>query len=409
MKRTLLILFLFFFCINSYAQINFESGYYITNANEKVTGLIKNEDWKNNPISFEFKNSESDTPQIINIEQAKEFGVENSFKFVKVTLDIDRSSNNEANLSKTRAPQFVKETIYLKVLIDGKAKLYSYQDSNIIRYFYSTENIETEQLVYKKYNISKYSTKKVAENDLYKFQLSSAFKSKDLDKSTNKLQYREKDLIDYFEKYNAYNGTADTNVDKKEKKDLINLTVKAGLDNSSLSIQNSRIDDRSVDFDNKIGLRFGAELEYILPFNQNKWSIFMEPMYQSYEVEKTIESNAISGGELDVSAEYNSVEIPLGIRYYFFLSENSKLFLSAAHIIDISSKSIVEYTRPNGKSFVKLDSDTRSNFSVGLGYKYNDKISVEFRIQNSRDTLTEYSFIKSDYNTVSVIFGYTIF
>ena len=48
--------------MNCFAQISFEKGYFINNANQKTNCLIKNQDWKDNPTEFEYKldeNSES--------------------------------------------------------------------------------------------------------------------------------------------------------------------------------------------------------------------------------------------------------------------------------------------------------------------------------------------------------------
>jgi len=41
--------------LNSFAQINFEKGYLITDQGGKKEGFIKNFEWKNNPKSIEFR------------------------------------------------------------------------------------------------------------------------------------------------------------------------------------------------------------------------------------------------------------------------------------------------------------------------------------------------------------------
>ena len=46
---------------------------------------------------------------------------------------------------------------------------------------------------------------------------------------------------------------------------------------------------------------------------------------------------------------------------------------------------------------------------MGVGYNYNQKYSVEFRYHTNRDILTDYNAWNSDFKTISIIFGYTIF
>jgi hypothetical protein len=48
-KHVLATLFSVFFSMISLAQIDFESGYFIREPDEKVQCLIRNVDWKNNP------------------------------------------------------------------------------------------------------------------------------------------------------------------------------------------------------------------------------------------------------------------------------------------------------------------------------------------------------------------------
>ena len=52
-------------------QINFESGYFINNDQDKVSCFIKNEDWLNNPTAFTYKLSENGNIQEATISEVK--------------------------------------------------------------------------------------------------------------------------------------------------------------------------------------------------------------------------------------------------------------------------------------------------------------------------------------------------
>jgi len=159
------LLFLFIFSITGFAQINLEKGYFINNQGVKTECLIKNNDWRNNPVKFEYKIKEEDKSNIKTVELIKEFSVVGKFKFIRVTVDIDRSSSYIEDLSDKRQPQFKSEVFFLKELVSGEASLYQYVDNGLIRYFYSTNNSNIKQLVYKEY-VDKYNFSK--ENNMFK-------------------------------------------------------------------------------------------------------------------------------------------------------------------------------------------------------------------------------------------------
>ena len=85
-KNAALLLIILAFGINGYSQIIFEKGYLINNSNEKIECLIKNNDWKNNPETFEYKLSENSEPAIADVKSAKEFGIYSIQNTLEVTL-----------------------------------------------------------------------------------------------------------------------------------------------------------------------------------------------------------------------------------------------------------------------------------------------------------------------------------
>ena len=145
MKKQLLLFLTVLLSFNSYSQISFEKGYYINNNNQKTNCLIKNIDWKNNPTEFEYKLYENSESKETNIKLIKEFGIDNISKYVRNTVNIDRSRETINNLSNDRNPIFKEEEVFLKVLVEGKANLYQYDDGNLRKYFYNKENSNIEQ------------------------------------------------------------------------------------------------------------------------------------------------------------------------------------------------------------------------------------------------------------------------
>ena len=184
------------------------------------------------------------------------------------------------------------------------------------------------------------------------------------------------------------------NFEEKVKSDLFNLNIRPGLNSSSLFINNSAISSRSTDYGNKLAFRIGLEFEFIMGFNKNKWAVIIEPTYQYFKAEDNDITNLSN-----TNVDYKSLELPIGVRHYLFLNNNSKIFINGSFIYDFVLNSKVR----------NLDASSSLNLAMGVGYNYNQKYSVEFRYHTNRDILTDYNAWNSDFKTISIIFGYTIF
>lgn len=410
MKKKLLILLTLFITITSYTQINFEKGYFIDNSDKKINCLIKNLDPLNNPFDFEYKLSESSNLEKATIKSVKEFGVYNIFKFIRATVNIDQSdiddTNNIDNLTTKRDAVFKEEELFLKVLIEGKSNLYKYTEGNSSRFFYTKDDFKIDQLIFKTYKSSSY---KINENNKFRQQLWVDLKCSNftMDKIKN-IDYNEKDLVQFFTEYSECHNVKFVNYESKIKRIFFNLNLRPHFNFSSLKLPNNR-NTETIDFGTTLNFGFGAELEFILPFKGNKWALAVEPIYHSYSSEKTTSSSTLIGGESRSVVTYNSVHIPLKLRYYLFLNDNSKIFINASYITDFNFNSSIDFKRKDGSTYSSADIESVDSFSAGIGYKLNNTYSIELRAQGNRNFLRNYREFNSDYSVISVIFGYTIF
>lgn len=404
MKQLLLFLTTIL-AINSYSQISFEKGYYIDNSGQKIECLIKNKDWAFNPIDFKYKTSENEDTKTIGIQSVQEFGIYDVAKYIRKTVNVDISSVDINDLSVDRNPIFQEQQLFLKVIAEGKANLYESGDPK--KYFFNIEGSNIEQLVFKNYKIT---NTQIGTNNLFRQQLltnlvCSTIKMNELEK----LDYRKSTLITFFNKYNKCSNPEAINPKEKEYRDVLNLTLRPRLNNSSFTIENDIYPKGVTDFGKKIGFGFGIEGEYILPFNKNKWSIILEPTYQSFKGEKTDTYSypGVGSWTKKLEVNYTSIEIPLGLRYYFFLNNNSKIFVNSSFVYDLSLNSTVKYK--NSSFAGSVDFENGVNFAFGIGYKIHDKYSLEMRYNTSRDNFNYYFDWHSDYKTIAIIFGYTLF
>ncbi|WP_378174457.1 tRNA modification GTPase [Aquimarina sp. SS2-1] len=398
MRKSFLAIIVILYSLNSFGQITFDKGYFINNTNQKVDCFIRNIDWKNNPTEIEYKLTEDSEKKILSVINCKEFGVYNASKYIRAVVKIDRSSENTSDLREQKQPVFNEETLFLKVLIEGKANLYEFRNRNLKRFFFNKENTSITQLIFKKYLIS---GNKIGKNESYRAQLWENLKCNSINiKTLEKTGYNKKNLSQFFETYNQCENAEFTKYEIQEKRDFFNLNIRPGIRHSSLSINNftTTASEFSIDFGSNTTARFGIEAEFVMPFNRNKWAFFAEPTYQSFN--STF--NLISGRKVD--AKYTSIELPFGIRHYLFLSKRSKLFLNGAAVFDFPiGNSAITYE--NGRV---LDIVSEVNFAYGIGFTYKNKYSIELRNQTIRNVLGTFPSWNSKYSSVSLILGYSI-
>ena len=307
--------------------------------------------------------------------------------------------------------------MFLKTIIEGDVSLYYYATKDIRRYFLKTSTYDgVNQLVYLKY-LSEEDNSQILVNDLYKNQLFSSLACNAITaKDIENLTYTKKSLSKIIEKYNnCKQGTVNINYDAKtSKKQNIFVKLNTHLNFASLDIVDpNAFLNLSTEIKNKFIFKVGIEAEYILPFNNNKWSLFLNPSYHKFKDEKSYVNNdglGIHSEDLNHTAttDYSVIEIPVGLRYYSFLNTKSKLFYNVGYVfkIDIGDSNIIFDNSSPTSTNLKINS--RNNFALGIGYCYK-KWSLEYRLNTPSQILGGYISWSGKYSTNGLIVGYTIF
>lgn len=392
MKKLILIHFLLVSTF-SFGQTSFEEGYFIDNSFDTISCFIKNIDWLNNPEKIKYKLSKNGNELAASISNIREFGISNNSKFVRIEVKMDQSSEDIDKLGSSRNPEFTEEVLFLKVIIDGQVPLYSYTEKNLQRYFFKIPQSGVEQLVFKSF----IHNGVVRQNNLYKQQLLINLNCESISSGYNaSITYSKNDLSKYFQKYYECKNL-DYTLYKVPKKRLFHLEIRPGLNFSSLVLDNPNHYSAAVSFSNSIGFRIGTEIELVMPFNNFKWAVTFEPTY------KNIKSETQQNGQ-SLLVNFHSLEIPVGLRHYFFLNADSKIFVNAvfAAVIPINSKLKWE----NGAELIISKS---SYLGIGIGFDYKNKISFESRYSLSYHILGSYPLLSSDYSDLSLIVGYSLF
>ena len=433
MKKITLLFVLFAFAKN-YGQITFEKGYFITNKNERIECLIKNQDWLSNPNKIEYKISEASNLENIDFNEIKSFEIYNTnHHYQKHTVNIDK------NLGKNFNP--VTQSIVLQILIEGSATLYKH--NNEIFFYSKGVEGEIKQLVYSEYvNLDN----RVEQNNSYRLELYENLKCEKITANDiRKTEYKEKSLLSFFRKYNECTGESFTDFTKaaKKTKTIFHASILGGVNyNNKFSPEVAIL--VGTQFPQKAAFKglpsqslspvVGFELEVLLPFNKNKWGLIFSPTYQSFKSESSKDYYNAMGGyynvfvpsaggvtgvyathdfHLDAQYNYSYIELPIGVRHYFHLNENSIIAVDAVYgtVVFLNEEEKVNLTqlRDTTEDFalhldeISTKRATSSIIKTGAHYLYKNRYSIGLNYYVSK------KISNSNGSSISLIASYKFF
>jgi len=88
-----------------------------------------------------------------------------------------------------------------------------------------------------------------------------------------------------------------------------------------------------------------------------------------------------------------------------YLDRYSKFFLNGMVVAYLNFNLKFDFQR---EAISTLELNSGLNLALGLGYKYNNRYSVELRYHTNRDLMTNHRTWYSNYSTVALILGYSI-
>lgn len=409
MKNRLLFLILLFTISNFIVkcQALYVKGYFVDNNGFKTECLIENKDWESNPRELHYKMSETSIPRKLNTDSISLFELPGYSKYISKTLQVDKSSSDITNLSTVKNAVWQTEKLVLQVLVEGKACLYMYNELNLTRFFYSVNDSNTQQLVYKMYQVTNANgTNFVATNNNFRQQLFAEVNNPTYKYDLSKIMYEQKELTKYFEDYNAqFETIKKVLVKEKAKKDFFKASIMVGVNYTNMKVVDFYHPINSQDFGAFISPMVGAEFEFYLPFARNNWSILLQPVYNSKISGKLQGVRYTDGKPMESEFSYQGIDIPLGIRYRCSL--NSKLNVYATGYVETGIMSWNNTTIAiDQKPFVILLARALTpGFSIGTNY---NNIGLELKAFVNRDLLVRQQTFRTDFNVVSLGFKYRL-
>ena len=186
---------------NAQSQL-FEKGYFVDVNNIKTECYIKIEEW-NAVHRISYRLSRKDSGSTKQINEIREFGLNDQFKYIRVRTNVDISGDEVGLLSHEEGPEWQEENLFLRALVEGSINLYLFEVKGLKRYFFSDGPAAVEQLVFKKYR----TTAGVQTNVTYQHTLFSRLNCMDsTERYFKSIKYNAIDLTRLFEIINKCEG-----------------------------------------------------------------------------------------------------------------------------------------------------------------------------------------------------------
>ncbi|MEM8899693.1 MAG: hypothetical protein AAGC85_16380 [Bacteroidota bacterium] len=216
------------------------------------------------------------------------------------------------------------------------------------------------------------------------------------------MDYREGELVEIFMEYNSCSLSEATNYVQKENRDVFDLNIRLGINATDISINSTAPGfSNQNNFGNQVNFRGGVELELYLPFNKNRWAFLFEADYFTYQAEVPLQATTAQNlGRLDLKY----IEVLIGVRYYYALNENQKLFANLSYALYFDRNSSLVFGTQ------RIGIKNADSWLFGLGYKHNNKYQVEVRYSNvSPFFYLNEVFFQTDYSQLTFTLGYNLF
>lgn len=407
MKYMALLLIGIFSCN---AQQRFAKGYFIDRSGQRTECEIQtaNFDFMNDSggvLSYRLdKDAEYSTKSFSLIET---FFIEGVGKYIRFDIALDDSELADKLLGVTGTPEFNHVDALLYVKVEGQASLYVYPSRKGDKYFFRVkgDTLPIRQLYFKRW---KPNPNNIKEMPMFRQQL-----LKEVNCGEHKeaffgsIPYQLEALRTVFEEYNACKGDASVSYkDDPKRKVAIGVTVFAGVRQTKLAYINGtapgEIDGNP--------LAFGAEAEFL--FFPGKWALFLRPEYVSFS--GSYSGKGMQGNQIyDSKADPVSVNIPIGVRRYFGLAAEHRVFVDFAVGMSSLSGHVVT-TADIGGAPIKVYNEPFKNvpfFSLGAGYVFNKRIGVDFIYNSRKNIFPQIASGKEEalYSEFGMNFRYTFF
>ena len=204
----LLLLILFFPSSHLFAQNSSSTAYIITLEGDTLYGNFDLTSLTENPEKVGFRTDLGSSFAFYDPTQIRGFSLNTQERYVSRKVDINTSPIAIEKISTdTKDPIFRTETVFLQVLVEGRADLYGLLDKGRWHYFIEKQEIPLEELILTRYISYKEGENVSTFDKRYQRRLRNLLSDSEeifaLLPLIDNAKYQEADLVNLFSNYNA--------------------------------------------------------------------------------------------------------------------------------------------------------------------------------------------------------------
>jgi hypothetical protein len=356
-------------------------GYIVTFDDDTLRGSLKHESEKASPRELIFFADGSASAIIYDPKTIKAFGYENNI-FISADIDREISPTKLNELSDSPQLFYVKDTVFLQVIISGEKELLSFVDENGKENFYIKDDDKYVWLVHKKYRITTNEASATAYNNNYIGQLIIYLKGcPEMNRILSSTDYELESLVKSF---NYYYGCISTNTSYEKEEDRFKFELSPLLGISLCKIGFSGTGNyylTEVNYPWSLNLSGGVSANFFFPRHLGLWSFNNEVIYSSFLTNGTYTNQINSTNYSNTETQIGTSSMKINTMFRGHLPINySTLFMD----IGISNGFVISKTNNykrttyiNGESNVTESSALESlnnyniGFIIGFGIKIN--------------------------------------
>lgn len=217
MKSTFVFCFCFFLFSFCHGQKNFKPGYVVLNSGDSLWGEIDYGNWDFNPKTVTFR--ENANTQIFKVTDLQAFVVDGEDVYHRYIVSFHNSPAELATAKKNFGEELIMDTVWLRLLYTGEKQLYELNTGDRPYFFIRDKEESPRELIFR----VRLTDGVLYRDEQYKNLLTTYIPENDngsLARMLEKLDYRQKDLVAFFEKINGGSGAKLKSTKNRSKTDL---------------------------------------------------------------------------------------------------------------------------------------------------------------------------------------------
>lgn len=392
----LVTIILFINQISTISQVNFQEGYVVSIKGDTIHGSIDYKNWSINPKKIKFRpRKDAKTVEYTKMDILSFYVAGEIYEKHIVSIDISPYDNLD-DIRFLPTPLMQKDTIFLSLIVRGKANLYFLKDQFAKDHFFiqKDDNPVEELINYRYYTKdAQYGGRTMKTNKKYLGQLVYYFNDyPEYNTRISGTEYNLQSIKKLFTLYNQRWKDDKSDYVRETKKIKTKFSIGVGMTFTSIKISNATdIEYLNEEFPSSNDLTLGATLNFIFPRSRQKMSAFVDFYFKGY-------NSIVYYTDFTYDEYYTEYEVSLGKVYlkvgpgfrYNLLDKKIKpsitggIFISKAFLSSSYRKThkVFYTTITDNEEPLAFDDEPFTELGAfgGIGFNYK-KLFLDFRYE----------------------------